>query len=204
MSYATDRAWSDQFIPHMRRIIGPHLLEPSSVEVDMQQAADLVVFRARDVTIACRVRRYGYKDRYPFEFTIRSARDSGARTEYEKLTDGWGDWMFYGHAAERGPVIERWWLLDLHAWRAALIRDRDCIVVHSKSNGDGTHFVSYDVRSFPVRPGCKPLVIAASHPLEREEEPAKSRTSSPSLRRPMEPEVGRTRMPTQQLGLTGW
>lgn len=166
MSYDIDRSWSDQFIPAMRQIIGPHLLEPSSVEVDTKQAADLVVFRARDVTIACRVRRHGYAERYPFDFTVRSQRDTGARTELEKLTDGWGDWMFYGHAAERSPTIERWWLLDLDAWRAALIRDRNRIVTRKQSNGDGTHFVAFDVRSFPVRVGCKPLVIAGSHSLE--------------------------------------
>lgn len=165
MSYKTDRSWSDQFIPTMRQIIGPHLLEPSSVELDTTQAADLVVFRARNVTIACRVRRHGYADRYPFQFTIRSARDSGARTELEKFTDGWGDWMFYGHAAEGGPTIERWWLLDLAAWRAALIRDRRALRPEVRSNGDGTHFVAFDIRNFKPSVGCKPLVIAASHPL---------------------------------------
>ena len=163
MSYEQDRSWSDQFIPHMRSIIGPHLLVPSSVEVDTKQAADLVVLRARDMTIACRVRRHGYSDRDPFEFPVRSARDSGARTELEKLTDGWGDWMFYGHAAAHGPRIERWMLIDLSAWRAALIRDKDQIRFTKKSNGDGTHFVGFDVRSFPSGGGRRPLLIAASH-----------------------------------------
>jgi len=163
MSYGIDRKWSDQFIPAMRKIIGPHLLETSSFEVDTQQAADLVVFRARDVTIACRVRRHGYAERYPYDFTIRSARDSGARTELEKFTDGWGDWMFYGHAAQNDPIVERWWLIDLDAWRAAMIRDHKSIVMVETPNGDGTHFIAFDVRSFQVRPKCKPLVIAASH-----------------------------------------
>lgn len=170
MSYARDRIWSDQFIPHMRQIIGPHLLTPSSMEVDTQQAADLVVFKARDVTIACRVRRHGYADKYPNEFTIRSARDSGARTELEKLTDGWGDWMFYGHAAQSGPTVERWMLIDLSAWRAALIRHRDQIVFHKRSNGDGTHFVAFDASSFPQLPNCKPLLIASSHPVQEPQE----------------------------------
>lgn len=147
-AYARDRSWSDQFIPTLRAIIGPHLLEPSSVEVDTKQAADLVVLHARNLTIACRVRRHGYADRYPHEFTIRSHRDSGARTELEKLTDGWGDWMFYGHAAAQSPQIERWWLLDLSAWRAALIRDRKAVEPVKQSNGDGTHFVAFDVRKF--------------------------------------------------------
>lgn len=38
--------------------------------------------------------------------------------------------------------------------------------MHKKSNGDGTHFVSFDARSFPCRPGCKPLLIASSHQAE--------------------------------------
>ena len=169
MSYSKDRQWSDQFIPCMRRLIGPYLLEPSSLEVDTKQAADLVVLHARDVTIACRVRRHGYADRYPYEFTIRSARDSGARTELEKLTDGWGDWMFYGHAAKSSPAVERWWLIDLDAWRAALIRDRKGVAGKPQSNGDGTHFVAFDVRRFRPKDGCKPLLVAASHPIDVEE-----------------------------------
>ncbi len=169
MGYESDRAWSDRFIPAMRQIIGPFLLEPSSFDVDTKQASDLVVMRARDHMIACRVRRAGYADRYPFEFTVRSQRDTGAKTELEKLVDGWGDWMFYGH--EDGQAgFSRWWLIDLHSWRAALIRDsvsrkagRDSgLVWHQKSNGDGTHFVSFDLRSFPPEP---PILIGSSHPI---------------------------------------
>lgn len=164
MSYQEDRVWSDRFIPCIKRLVGPHLLEPSSFEVDTKQAADLVVLTAKNMTIACRVRRHGYADKYRYEFTVRSARDSGARTELEKLTDGWGDWMFYGHAAQSSPIVERWWLIDLSAWRAALIRDPGSVVKGNKSNGDGTHFVYFDVRSF--KDSGKPLLVAASHPLD--------------------------------------
>lgn len=163
MSYDKDRAWSDQFLPHMRALIGPHLLVPSSFEVDTKQAADLVVLRARDMTIACRIRRHGYADRYPWEFTVRSARDSGMRTELEKLIDGWGDWMFYAHASANATRVERWLLIDLAAWRAALIRDRAKLSIANKSNGDGTHFVSFDVRSFPAGGGRSPILVASSH-----------------------------------------
>ena len=43
MGYELDRSWSDRFIPAMRQIIGPHLLEPSSFDVDTKQATDLVM-----------------------------------------------------------------------------------------------------------------------------------------------------------------
>lgn len=162
MGYESDRQWSDRFIPAMRNIIGPHLLEPSSFEVDTKQASDLVVLRARDHMIACRVRRAGYADSYPFEFTVRWMRDSGAKTELDKLIDGWGDWMFYAHANASQIAFDRWWLIDLHSWRSALIRDKGSIVYHKKSNGDGTYFLSFDLRSFPANP---PILIGSSHPL---------------------------------------
>lgn len=170
MGYESDRAWSDRFIPAMRQIIGPFLLEQSSFDVDTKQATDLVVLRARDHMIAARVRRHGYADRYPFEFTIRSHRDSGAKTELEKLVDGWGDWMFYAHSDAAATGFTRWWLIDLHAWRAALIRDsayrssgrNSGIAWKQQDNRDGTRFVAFDLRSFPPDPS---ILVGSSHPL---------------------------------------
>jgi hypothetical protein len=167
MSYDSDRAWSDRYIGAIRQIVGPLLLEPASFEVDTKQATDLVVLRARDHMIAARIRRSGYADRYPYEFTIRSHRDSGARTELEKLVDGWGDWFFYGHADADNQSLSRWMVIDLHSWRAALIRDgmRNASELKwvKKSNFDGTHFVAFDVRSFPSTPQ---IVVSASHEIQ--------------------------------------
>jgi hypothetical protein len=160
MGYQHDRVWSDKFIPAMKQIIGPHLLEPAPAEWDVGKATDLVVLQARNVCIAARVRRHGYADRYGHEFTIRSQRDSGARTEMEKIIDGWGDWMFYGHADKGETGFDRWSLIDLRAFRAALVRAKGSVVFERHSNGDGTHFVAFDLRSFPPSP---PILIASSH-----------------------------------------
>lgn len=158
MSYSQDRQWSDRFIPDIRAKVGPLLLAPAPFEVDARQAADLIVLHARDMRIAARVRRHGYAHRYPFEFTIRAKRDSGQDTELKKLLDGFGDWMFYGHAAESAPIVERWMLIDLHVWRGHLLRVGSGFGAHTggwrglaqpKSNGDGTHFYAFDVRRFP-------------------------------------------------------
>ena len=162
MGYNTDRRWSDLLIPAIKQIVGPLLLETSSFEADTKQAADLVVFRGRDQTIAARSRRYGYADQYPYEFTIRSARDSGAKTELEKIVEGFADWMFYGHASATGVSFDRWMVINLNHFRSALITNRNDIVCHQKSNQDGTHFLSFDIRSFPENP---PLLIASSHPI---------------------------------------
>ena len=152
MSYGEDRQWSDRFIPRIREIVGPHLLVPSSFEEDTERAADLVILRARDMTIACRVRRHGYLARYPGQFTIRCQRDSGAATELEKIVNGWGDWMFYGHSNASEDGIERWWLLDLAAWRAHMIRDKGTIKMGKQPNGDGTYFAWFEIGSFQPYP----------------------------------------------------
>lgn len=177
MSYRDDRKWSDQFLTAIRNIVGPHLLIPSPLEVDMKEAADLIVLRGRDMTIACRVRRHGYADRYPFDITLRAKRDSGCRTELEKIVEGWGDWMFYGHASEDPGAMQRWYLMDLHVWRRELIREgiRSALdrgaqyrgVIKPQSNGDGTHFVAFDVRRFP-----QALVIASSHDIQHSKQDA--------------------------------
>ena len=146
MGWQSDKSWSDRFIPEIRQIVGPRLLVPSSLEVDRTEAADLVVLKGRDMTLACRVRRPGFLPRYGNEFTIRFKRDSGAKTELQKITEGWGDWMFYGHSNDQQDGFALWWLLDLSAWRAHLIRDNDKDLAKRKlkwgyqPNGDGTHF----------------------------------------------------------------
>jgi hypothetical protein len=160
--YKSDRQWSDQFIEQIKWIVGPLLLEDASFDEDATRATDLIILNARDRRIACRMRRAGYADKYPFEFTIRSERDSGAETELNKMIRGFGDWMFYGHASETGSIA-RWMVIDLAAWRAHLIQRRDKIKFEKMSNGDGTHFYAFDVRSFI---GSPKILVAASHELE--------------------------------------
>lgn len=155
-----DFEWQEQFLPAIRAVVGPLLLEPAPLDIDMREATDLLVLRARDMRIGCRMRRPGYVDRYPFEFTIRAKRDSGASTELSKVMDGWGDWLFYGHAGEQHGLIDRWMLIDLHAWRSHAIRSK-CTAGNPQrqSNGDGTHFVAFDVRAFDADP---PILVASS------------------------------------------
>lgn len=159
MNYTTDRQWSDQWIPLLRTKIGPYLLIPSTIEQDRQEAADLVMFRARDMTIACRVRRAGAAAKYPNQFTIRCKRDNGSKTELEKIINGWGDWLFYGH--ECGTHIYPWWIIDLSHFRAHLIRDKEKFMHNMIPNGDGTHFAWFDISKFSKDP---PILVASSEP----------------------------------------
>lgn len=156
MTYGVNRQWSDAFIPQIKQIVGEHLLKPAPLEEDIRQATDLLVFHARDMRIAARIRRPGYAEKYPYEITIRSRLDGGSETELSKIIRGWGDWLFYGHA-NSSHWIDLWWLVNLHAFRAGLILTK--IKHGEKSNGDGTHFEWFDLRSFRDDPA---ILIASS------------------------------------------
>lgn len=161
-AYSINRHWSDQFIPEIRRIVGAHLLSVAPDHLDMRQATDLLMLDGRDVRIAARVRRHGYAGRYPYDFTIRSRLPSGSPTELAKIVNGDGDWLFYGHANAAETGFALWWLLDLRAFRAGLIRQASNgfpISSGDRRNPDGTCFKWFDIRSFPNEP---PLVLATS------------------------------------------
>ncbi len=168
-NYQQQRTWSDTFIPQIKRIVGPQLMSVTPDEIDCKQAADLWVFTARDMRIAARVRRNRYL-KWKYQFTLRAKLDSGVETELSKIVNGWGDWMFYAFANEEEKQFECWWLIDLAAFRAALIRDTmngQRLIVENQSNGDGTHFKAFDLRSFPDNPS---ILISASEnlpPMER-------------------------------------
>ena len=87
---------------------------------------------------------------------------SGALTELAKIVNGEGDWLFCGHSNASQTGFDLWWLIDLRAFRAGLIRQSGNgfpIRCGDKANGDGTWFKWFDIRSFPAEP---PLVVAAS------------------------------------------
>ncbi|MEM1156002.1 MAG: hypothetical protein AAGI44_17845 [Pseudomonadota bacterium] len=162
--YSVNRSWSDRFLPEIKRIVGAHLLRAAPDPNDWHEATDLMMLDAKDIRIAARIRRPGYAERYPNQITIRSHIPSGGRTELNKIVDGKGDWMFYGHANAWQTGIDRWWLIDLSAFRAALIRHSlggPQIRYGTRKNTDGTSFAWFDVGSFPADP---PLIVANSNP----------------------------------------
>jgi len=159
--YSRDREWSDRFIPEIKRIVGPFLLEAAPFELDAKEATDLIVFNVKDMRIAARMRKRGFAERYMYDFTIRLERDTGAETELSKIRKGFGDWLFYGHEdAERDWKVGLWWLIDLAAFRATLRYNENLgginLAAERKDNHDGTYFMVYDIRSFLIN---LPIVI---------------------------------------------
>jgi hypothetical protein len=150
MSVSEDWEWSDEYMPIVKEIVGPHLLQKSPYAVDAKQATDLVVVRGKSLTTGVRMRRPYAAENWPYQFTIRLKRDSGAKTELAKIIDGWGDIFFYGFAGDAHQKIQGYYLIDLNVFRKCMIYEepRKSIVSGRQSNKDGTHFKWFDVRSF--------------------------------------------------------
>ena len=111
------------------------------MSVDKKEATDFMMFTAADVRIAARVRSSRYR-RFRKDVTLRSKRDSGARTEYAKIMeDGFAHWMFYGHHTGKARDLDPWFLIDLDVLRDLHGAHGDAILaVKNKANGDGTYF----------------------------------------------------------------
>lgn len=120
---ARETALSRRYIPAMQRILGEVFFEIAPPSMDQRENTDLVVFAARGgITVAARVRDWSYVERYAHDVTFRSSRPSGAKTELDKVIDGWGDYMLYGFGRDDGDV-PRWVLIDLERLRQAIRRD---------------------------------------------------------------------------------
>lgn len=159
--YNDDRAYGDRFLPEVTSIIRRHVTAIPMIivapeEADQKECSDLMVLHGSDRRVAVRIRRPGFADRFPDQFTLRFSRDNGVETEMSKIADGWGDLLFYGHASADEMSIGPWWLIDLKAFRAVLIRQQP-IERGTVNNGDGTWFAWFKISSFPLFPR---LVVA--------------------------------------------
>jgi len=119
-TWQQDKKWSDRFIPEIKSIVGPYVISEAPIQEDMKHNTDLMVLRAADLRIACRIRRFSYytNKAYRGEFTIRSSRPGGATTELKKVMRGWGDLFFYGFSDEYQKQLKAWFIGDLSVFRS--------------------------------------------------------------------------------------
>jgi hypothetical protein len=122
MSWKDDKRWSDVFMPEIKSILGMHLLGEAPHEEDATRATDLIVLKMEAVRIAVRMRKksYGINPMYREEFTIRSERGSGTKTELRKVMEGFGDFLFYGFEHQEGGRLGRWTIVDLAIFRGSM------------------------------------------------------------------------------------
>jgi len=112
-----DKAWSDRFLPEIKAILGMHLIGEPALEEDQQRNTDLIVLKLDNVRVACRVRKAFYVIGYGDEFTVRSGRPCGVKTELQKIVEGWGDYMFYAFADDDERRLTKWTLARLNVFR---------------------------------------------------------------------------------------
>jgi hypothetical protein len=161
-SFAENLTFAARFAPAIRAIVGPCLLVPTPLSIDRSQAADFMVLTGRDVTIGARVRRNQYAATFAHEFTLCASTHNGTPSEYDKIVAGFGDWFFYGFADThdgKPPGFVVWYLLDLHAWRAALIRRAPIKCTLKTNPHSGKQFAAFDVTTFG-----DDLIIASAPP----------------------------------------
>ena len=130
-----DWQWADG---HMKAIVdvlqlnAMHLLsiQVASLERDMKKATDLVI-SVEGGDVAVRIRRPRYRSRFR-DLTIRAWRESGVKTERDKLLEGFGDWYLYSWSDGNGGLSD-WFLVDLNKLReSGLLKQKPV-----KKNKDG-------------------------------------------------------------------
>jgi len=117
--FERDYDWQRQFIPQIKQILANYLIEEAPFEEDTRRNTDLLVLEAKNLRVACRIRRHEYvlNSRWRDEFTIRASRPNGIETELHKVLRGWGDRIFYGFAAADEATLCAWLLGDLNEFR---------------------------------------------------------------------------------------
>ena len=135
---------------------------------DTKQATDLVVLTIRRGQIAVRLRRPGYAQRYPWDFTIRYRSGGHSyNTEFKKIVEeGWADLFFYGHLGS-DETIARWFLIDLDVFRKELetkpflLKEAKQSNVRTNRDREQTQLISFDIRKFNPE-----ILINSSHPVQ--------------------------------------
>ena len=154
--FQRDKDESDKYIRHLKAIAGQFVLDESSLEEDQRQNTDLVVLRAREVLIACRVRSAITVDQpWRDDFTIRCERPrSGNETELDKIKRGWGSHLIYGIASKDSPLLLALWsVVDLNRFRRWFLREESKPEPHpwlKKSCQDGSaNFLAFPCLRVP-------------------------------------------------------
>lgn len=154
LAWVRDKRRSDVFMPEVRRALSAHLILVGTIDEDREQGTDLVVLRTTHRSVGVRIRDVEkYFERYRFEITVRKSRPSGAKTELQKLEDGWIDLIFYGFGNFATGRLRAYRVLDCKALRAQMIRSQPPLKYTDTPNWDGTTFRAYDSRS--LAPGVQ-------------------------------------------------
>jgi hypothetical protein len=100
----------------IKAILGNYFFQ-KDVTQDLEQGTDFLIFIIKPIKVGVRLRRYPYLLKYPKEFTIRYKRPSGVKTEYQKIKEGYVDYILYGFLNSDGSRIIQYFIGDLEVFR---------------------------------------------------------------------------------------
>lgn len=138
-----DKKWSDRFLPEIKQILGSYLIVEPPFEEDSERNTDLIILKMDSVRIGCRVRRNYSMEKYSEQFTIRTKRPSGQKTELAKIIEGWGNYLFYGFADKEEEKLVKWCIVDLNKFRLWF----NCFIVENKGLLPGIEKINKDKSS---------------------------------------------------------
>lgn len=140
-----DKAASDIYISEIKHILVDipelHIIDIGTDQEDKEENTDLKVLLSKDLRIGVRVRTWGFH-KYAAQFTIRSCRYSGIKTEHAKIMEGWGNYFFYGFGD--GQKILYWTFADLDIFRVANVEG-----TQYKNDDGSSEFLVYRWDQFP-------------------------------------------------------
>lgn len=156
--YKKIKSSADVFLPEQRKILCgcfnvsvvdveiANDLEDRNHNTDVFVSTGVVKHRISIRVLSSKKIRWGLD-----QFTIRSRKPSGNKTELAKIFEGWGDYMLscFGNA-ETGR-IDHWKLLDLDVFRRTFDKrafDAGLIKEHINTL-DGTGFLGLSTKNFP-------------------------------------------------------
>jgi hypothetical protein len=150
MTYEEDRRRADMVSRDVQLVLRTEcgwVTMAASEQLDQHRATDLVTSLGLHIAVRCRSYQ-GYFEKYGTEFTIRSRRETGAKTELAKIMEGFGDFMHYGFVAGFNHKYFR--IIDLDKLRAALgATDLDDVSVELPNRDGETYFRAFDLNRFP-------------------------------------------------------
>ncbi len=166
-TYKQQRSFSDSHLDFVQGVLGRYFLIDAPFDLDTEEATDLVTVTGGGIKTAVRIRRQSYRDRFKYDFTLRSYSTRTANimnAEYEKICSGYADYLFYGYSQGANNSVGPWYLISLDHFRQHIkgehrwgIRRGENFV--QEKDGSKTWFHWFDIRTFPQQP---PLLVAAS------------------------------------------
>lgn len=176
-TYRDDKAWSDAFSLALRRLIGEVLVVPADAIEDMRENTDYW-FMIDSRRIAARIRNlYDYWNKsdgiqWGDEWTIRSSRPNGTKTELEKIIEGKGHIFVYawGDASLSNP-LPAYVFIDLNQFRSWINKILMPGLRHPwfqanppwavRTNPDGTEFWALPLSKIPAQMILAHAVLSA-------------------------------------------